>query len=74
MSNLSAYLIEAFTILGGLNALASAVLLCVPKTSPVYPYVATVATDIKAIWSAIGGIVGKPVDVTADAKPEEPAK
>jgi hypothetical protein len=60
MRNLTTYLVDACILLGALNGLASAILLCVPRTSRAYPVIATIATDIKTLWAALASIANRP--------------
>lgn len=59
MNSLYTYLVEACTILGGLNALATAVALVVPKTAKAYTLIAAIATDLKGLYDVLNGLVGK---------------
>jgi hypothetical protein len=69
LDHIVAILASVCVVLGAVNGLASAVLLCVPATSKAYPVVATIATDIKSIWVLVATVVSK---ITGKPEPDAP--
>ena len=59
LDHIVAILASVCVVLGAVNGLASAVLLCVPATSKAYPVVATNATDIKSISAIVAAVIAK---------------